>query len=211
MERSHLRVVRCRRRIPLSCCLLRALVNSALQEVFVLKNHAKLTTQRLVFLALMIALNVVLGRFSIQLVPEIRLSVLGFLPIALSAMLMGPFYGALTGAVGDVLNFLLFTHVYGGYFPGYTVTAALSGLWYGMVLYKKPLSWLRATLAIVPVIVVGEMGLNSVWTYILYSKSFWAKLPMRLLTNVVECPLKILLLMAMKPVLARVSKSGLRL
>lgn len=163
-----------------------------------------LSTRQLVLLALLVALNVVLGRFSIQLAPEVRLSVLGFLPIALAGMLMGPGYGALIGAVGDVLNFALFTHVYGPYFPGYTLTAALSGAWYGYMLHKRDITWPRAVLAIVPVILLGEMGLNSLWVYIQYSKSFWANLPTRLLTNLAECPVKILLLMGMNKLLSRI-------
>ena len=165
----------------------------------------------LVLLGLMVALNVVLGRLSIQFTPEVRISVLGFIPIALAGMLMGPLYGGLVGAAGDVLNYALFTHVYGGYFPGYTLTALISGLWYGVVLHGKKVSWVRAIVCIVPVIIIGEMGLNSVWTYMLYSKTFWAKLPLRLLTNVIECPIKIALLMGMSKLLERFPKSYLKL
>lgn len=176
------------------------------------KPSGMLSTQRLVLLGLMVALNVVLGRLSVQITPEIRVSVFGFLPIALSALLMGPFYGTLTGAAGDFVNFLLFTHAYGPYFPGYTLTAALSGLWYGVTLYgRKKLTWARAALCIVPVIIIGEMGLNSIWVYMMYSKTFWAKLPLRLLTNAVECPIKMLLLMGMTKALARIPKKQLNL
>ena len=175
------------------------------------KKRVYLSTKKLVFLGLMAALNVVLGRFSIQLSSEVRLSVLGFLPMAMAGMLLGPAYGALTGAIGDTLNFLLFTHVYGPYFPGYTITAALSGLWYGIVLHKKQLTWLRAVLSIVPVILLGEMLLNSVWVYIMYYKTFWVKLPMRLVTNVIEMPVKTLLLMGMGRLIARMPMSYLRL
>lgn len=171
----------------------------------------KLSTQKLVLLALMVALNVVLGRLSIQLSPEVRLSVFGFLPIALAGALLGPTYGALVGVAGDVLNYVLFTHVYGGYFPGYTITAALSGAWYGFVLYKKPVTWARACVCIVPVILLGEMFLNSIWVYIMYSKTFWAKLPLRLITNLIECPIKIALLMGMQRIMARIPKERLHL
>ena len=157
----------------------------------------RISVKALVLLGLMVALNVVLGRLSIQITPEVRISVFGFIPIALAGMLMGPLYGGLVGAAGDVVNYALFTHAYGGYFPGYTLTALLSGLWYGTVLHGKKVTWLRAALAIIPVIILGEMGLNSVWTYMLYSKTFWARLPLRLLTNVIECPIKIALLVGM--------------
>lgn len=171
----------------------------------------KNSTQRLVMLALLIALNVILGRLSIQLIPEVRLSVFGFIPIALAGTLMGPGAGAAAGAIGDILNYLLFTHAYGGYFPGYTLTAALSGLWYGYVLHRRNFSFSRCALTIVPVILLGEMLLNSLWVYIMYSKTFWANLPMRLVTNVVECPVKIFLLMGMGKLLHRVSPSQIKL
>ena len=58
---------------------------------------------------------------------------------------------------------------------------------------------------------VNSHGLNSVWTYMLYSKTFWAKLPLRLLTNVIECPIKIALLMGMTKLLERFPKSYLKL
>ena len=169
-----------------------------------------ISTRHLVMLALMVALNVVLGRLSIQITQEIRISVLGFIPIALSGWMMGPLYGALAGAAGDILNYLIYNHQYGPLFPGYTVVAALSGLWYGLTLYKKECGWLRAALCIVPVIVVGEMFLNSVWTYILYPGTFWVKLPMRLLVNAIECPVKIALLMGVMQLMKRMPKDLLR-
>lgn len=158
------------------------------------RGQPRLSTGRLVLLGMMIALNVLLGRFSIQVTGEIRVSVLGFLPIALSGMLMGPMYGAMTGAAGDIINYLLFTHVWGPYFPGYTLTALLSGAWYGLVLKGRKVTWLLAAIAIVPVILIGEMGLNSVWVWLMYRNTFWANLPMRLLTNAIECPIKMALL-----------------
>lgn len=172
------------------------------------KNEGRITTRKMVFLALMIAMNVVLGRLSIQFTQEIRISVVGFLPIAMAAYLMGPAYGAMAGALGDIVNYLLFTHAFGPYFPGYSITAALSGMWYGMVLFDKEINWKRAVLAIVPVIVIGEMGLNSVWVYVLYSKTFWVKLPLRLLTNALEAPLKILLLKGMAHMLDRIPRAN---
>ncbi|MGN0794528.1 MAG: folate family ECF transporter S component [Aristaeellaceae bacterium] len=170
-----------------------------------------ITTRQLVMLALMVALNVVLGRLSPQITKEIRFSVLGFIPIALSGWMMGPLYGLLTGAAGDILNYFLYNQQYGPLFPGYTLVAALSGLWYALVLYKKECSWLRAVLCIVPVIVVGEMFLNSVWTYILYPGTFWAKLPLRLLVNAIECPVKIALLMGVMQLMKRMPKELLKL
>ena len=170
-----------------------------------------ISTRQLVMLALMVALNVVLGRLSVQFTQEIRISVLGFIPIALSGWMMGPVYGALAGAAGDVVNYLMYNQQYGPLFPGYTVVAALSGLWYGLVLYRKECGWLRAVLCIAPVILVGEMFLNSVWTYIMYPGSFWVKLPMRLIVNVIECPIKIALLVGVLQLMKRMPKDLIKL
>ena len=177
------------------------------------KSWTHISTQRLVTLAMLVALSIVLGRFSIQFTPEIRLSIVGFLPIALAGALMGPMYGAMTGAMGDILNYLLFNHAAGAYFPGYTLTAMLSGWWYGVLLYRHPLeklSWKRIALCVIPISIVCEIGLNSLWTYLLYSKTFWAKLPLRVLTNAIECPLKMVLLMLMSRAVSRFPKSLLK-
>ncbi len=175
------------------------------------RPRSQLSTRKLVLLALMVALNVVLGRFSIQVTNEVRISVLGFIPIALSGMMMGPLFGALTGAAGDILNYVLFTHVYGGYFPGYTLTALLSGLWYGLILKDQKVKWWRAIIAIVPVILVGEIGLNSCWVYMMYRNTFWANLPLRLITNAIEAPIKTMLLMGMGGILSRIPKKYLNM
>lgn len=177
------------------------------------KSWAHISTQRLVTLAMLVALSIVLGRFSIQFTPEIRLSIVGFLPIAIAGALMGPVYGALTGAMGDILNYLLFNHAAGAYFPGYTLTALLSGWWYGVNLYRHPLnqlSWKRIALCVIPISIACEIGLNSLWTYLLYSKTFWAKLPLRVLTNAIECPLKMVLLLLMSRAVSRFPKSLLK-
>ncbi len=170
------------------------------------KGWYKLNTHRLVLLGLMVALNVILGRFSIQITNEVRISVLGFLPIALAGLLMGPMYGALTGAAGDVVNYMLFTHVYGGYFPGYTLTALISGAWYGLVLHGRRVDLKWCIIAIVPVILLCEIGLNSCWVYMMYRNTFWANLPLRLVTNAIEAPIKVALLMFMNRLMARFPK-----
>lgn len=41
----------------------------------------------------------------------------------------------------------------------------------------------------------------------MYSKTFWAKLPMRLVTNAIECPIKMALLMGMGQLPGRLPKT----
>jgi len=158
----------------------------------------EINTQQMCLMGLMIALHFVLGFFNLQVTPQLRISLLAFLPIAFIGMRMGPFYGALAGALGDIVNYLLITHVYGGYFPGYTVTAALSGMCYGVFLYRHTVDWKRAALCLVPCVFLFEMGLNTLWTYVTASWGYFiANLPWRVVTNVIEYPLKVLLLVGM--------------
>jgi ECF transporter S component (folate family) len=70
---------------------------------------------------------------------------LGFTAVALLAMLYGPLWAMLTAALGDLVGALLFPT--GAYFPGFTVTAALTGLIFGLFLYRRERAWLRAFLA----------------------------------------------------------------
>ncbi|MBQ2701057.1 MAG: folate family ECF transporter S component [Clostridia bacterium] len=171
----------------------------------------QINTRQMCLMGLMIALHFVFGFFNVQITPQLRISLLPFLPIAFIGMRMGPLYGALAGAMGDIINYLLITHVYGGYFPGYTLTAALSGLCYGLFLYRHEINWKRAMLCLLPAVFLFEMGLNTLWTYVTASWGYFiANLPWRIVTNVIEYPLKVLLLLGMGKLLKRIPEAYLR-
>lgn len=86
--------------------------------------------------AVMAALSVVLTRFAsvrvaIAGVEGVRLG-LGALPNMLAGVIIGPLYGALSGAVSDIIGFAL-SPLGGGYMPHFTLTAALAGAIPGFV------------------------------------------------------------------------------
>ena len=60
---------------------------------------------------------------------------LGFAAIAFCAMAYGPWWAALVSARWATFSAACFPH--GGIFPGFTLTAALTGLIFGLVLYKR--------------------------------------------------------------------------
>lgn len=180
------------------------------------KQDRHFSTNALVFIGLMVALNYVLSLFTIQVTSQIRISIINFVPAAMAGMLCGPVYGAIVGALGDILNWALRFSKWGPLNPGLTLTAALSGLWYGLVLYKKEkVNWPIAALAIVPVVVLGEMVCNTLWNLLWDSlfkgKAAWADIPMRLVTNVIEIPLKVLILMGITQIIHRIPKRYLKL
>ncbi len=104
----------------------------------------RITLGQLTVSALLIALDVVFTRVLAINTPLMKIG-LGFTAVAVSAMLYGPLWAALTAALGDLVGALLFPT--GAYFPGFTLTAALTGLIFGLFLYRREGKWLRSFLA----------------------------------------------------------------
>ena len=94
----------------------------------------KINTKMIVVSAMLIAIDVVFSRLLALNILIAKVG-LGFAAIAVCAMLYGPAWAALCAALGDLAGSLLFPT--GAYFPGFTVTAALTGLFFGLFLYKN--------------------------------------------------------------------------
>ena len=101
-------------------------------------------TKKLTVSALLLAADVILTRILAFNTPLMKIG-LGFAAVAISGMLYGPAWAALTAALGDLLGALMFPT--GAYYWGFTATAALTGLIFGLYLYRKEGKWLRAFLA----------------------------------------------------------------
>jgi len=120
----------------------------------------------------------------------IRLS-FGDMPIELAGILLGPIAGALTGIVADLAGFMMRST--GGFFPGFTLSAALTGLIPGLMFWrnkgKYPL-W-KVTVAIVAVNLIVSLGLNTLWLTIMYKKGFMILLPSRVIARAIIVPIDI--------------------
>ena len=93
---------------------------------------------RLVTMAFLIALEIVLTRFCSINTPILRIG-FGFLPVAMMGIMFGPLWAGIGYAVGDLLGMLIFPS--GAYFPGFTLTAFLTGLVFGFFLHGKEITW----------------------------------------------------------------------
>ncbi len=120
----------------------------------------------LVSLSMLTALQVVLSRFLSIETPFVKIGT-GFVPVMLAGSLFGPIGGLVVGGVSDLLGAILFP--FGAYFPGFTITAAFSGLVYGLMLGGKP-ALPRILLAYLITTVVVTLGFNTLFTAILYIK-----------------------------------------
>ena len=123
----------------------------------------------IITMALLIAIEVVLTRFLSFNTQFLRIG-FGFLPVAVMGMLYGPLWAGIGYAIGDVLGMLIFPS--GPYFPGFTLSAFLTGLVYGLLLYKKEVTWQRALIASLIISVFINLGLDTLWLSILYGKAY---------------------------------------
>ena len=79
----------------------------------------------------------------------------------------------------------------GAYFPGFTVTAAITGLVFGLLLYKK-INFPRIVIAVLSTQLVCGLLLNTLFISILYTKAFTALLTTRAIQFVVMSVVEII-------------------
>lgn len=149
-------------------------------------------TKKLVQLALLVALEVVLSRFLSINTPINKIG-FAFIPLALSGMLYGPLAGAAVGTVADLLGATLFPN--GPFFPGFTLTAALKGLVYGLCLRRdKGGRWASILGAVSFNAVVFSLGLNTVWIHMLYHSDIFLLLTSRIAQELFLIPIQTVVL-----------------
>lgn len=163
--------------------------------------------RQLVLCAMLLAMSVVLRRLSFYLTPSVKVT-FDYLPIAVSGLLAGPFACMLVGALSDFLGAILFPA--GAFFPGYTLTALLTGLVFGSGLYKaKPTIW-RVAIVRALIVVFLHIGLNTVWSSMFLGKAFLALIPTRALKSAIQYPVDVLLLYLLLNLAKRLhTKSGI--
>ena len=123
-----------------------------------------LNTKKLIVSAELLALDVVLTRLLAVNTPVMKIG-LGFAAVALCAVLYGPWWAALVAALGDLVGALLFPT--GAFFPGFTLTAACTGLIFGLCLYRrdKSLFW-PVFAAVLNVVLVSYLANTAMISYI---------------------------------------------
>lgn len=137
--------------------------------------------------ALMMALNIILGYFSINFSAYLRIG-FGFVTQPVVAMLFGPLAACMTGIVQDMVSMLL--NPTGAYLPAYTLSVGISGMFYGLILYQKPATFTRVLLAKMLVMLVGNILLNSIALAPTAGSGFIGILPARILKNILLLPIQ---------------------
>jgi len=164
------------------------------------KKPQLFSTRMLATLGALLALDIVLTRFLSITAWNIRIG-FGFVPVVLAAMLYGGLPAAILAALADFLGAILFP--VGPYFPGFTLTAFLTGLTFGLLLYKKQ-SLRNTVLSVAIVQFVLGLLLNTLWISILYHSPFMPLLATRVLQSLLLSVVQILTIRALSQIIAQV-------
>lgn len=139
------------------------------------------------FVGLLVSMEIIFTRFLSFQTPIIRIG-FGFIPIAFSAIMFGPVIGGLTAAFADVLGMMIFPK--GSFFPGFTLSAFLSGAIYGLFLYRKPVTLINVTISVLLITLIVDLGLNTLWLSMMMGKAYIALLIPRILKSLIMFPVQ---------------------
>ena len=157
------------------------------ENVFALSIEEFRSVRVVTFCGIMAALAIVLNYVaSINVGDYIRIGFSG-LPNQAVAYLFGPAVGSIFGGVLDVVKYFL--KPTGAFFPGFTISAALGGVIYGMILYRKKVTIVRVFLAQLTVKAFVNVCLNTIWLKILYNSAIVVILPERIISNLIMLPI----------------------
>ncbi len=168
-----------------------SVVNLRIKEKGVFLMEKKSATSRLVIMAFLIAMEIILTRFCSINTPILRIG-FGFLPVAMMGIMFGPVWAAAGYAIGDLLGMLIFPS--GAYFPGFTLTAFLTGLVFGLFLHNREITWKRVLPASLIIILGCNLILDTLWLSILMGDGFIALLPTRIFKCAVMLPIHLILI-----------------
>lgn len=167
-------------------------VFSLIHSQFADSLRALSRTRTITTVGLLLAIQMVLSSYGvIELTDSMKVS-LAHLALAPTAILFGPVAAGLQGGLSDLLGFLF--KPTGPYFPGFTLSAALLGVVYGMLLYKTKQTTWQIIAARLLVCFVINIGLNTLFLTMLYGPSRLATLPLRIVKNLMQLPIDCLLL-----------------
>ncbi len=182
------------------------------------------TTERIIricTLALLCAMQIVFARFlAIPIGTSLRFS-LSFIPVVIAARHYGIIGGMLVYGLGDLIGAIALPTT-GAYLPGFTVTAVISGLIFGIFLGKEctpfwskifPFDKKGITVIVLSVLsnqIICSLLLNSFWLSHYYSIPFMANLATRTLQVLIIGALQIIfMVLFLYRICAALKKAGI--
>ncbi len=137
--------------------------------------------------SMMIAINVILGYFTLNLSSYLRVG-FGFVTLPVVAVFFGPIPALISGMLQDLISFIL--KPTGGYLFTLTLNVGISGMIYGLMLYKKKITFLRVFFTKLLIIVVVNIVLNSIGLSATVGSGLIGILPSRIIKNIILLPIQ---------------------
>ena len=152
--------------------------------------------KKIVLTAVLLAMEIVLSRFLSIKTPLMKIS-FAFVPTCICAIWLGAKWTVLLNVLGDLIGATLFPT--GAYFVGYTISTAIAGLIYGLILYKDEKKiytnkqfLIRIIISVILVTCISNIGLNTLWISITTGKAFIILLGTRIIKEIIMIPIQII-------------------
>lgn len=163
--------------------------------------------KKIILTAIFLAMLIILSRFLSIKTPIMKIS-LAFIPTMLCATWLGPKWTVLLNVLGDVIGATLFPT--GAFFIGYTISTAIAGFIYGILLYKKEADsysnvnfTIRVIISVVLVTIIVNIGLNTLWTSIITGKAFKVLFITRVVNQLIMVPIHIFVILFIEKALRK--------
>lgn len=163
--------------------------------------------KKIIITAILLAMLIILSRFLSIKTPILKIS-FSFIPTMLCAIWLGAKWTILLNVLGDIIGATLFPT--GPYFIGYTISTAISGLIYGLLLYKKEENTftekqfiIRVIISVILVAIIVNMGLNTLWTSITSGKAFKVLFLTRIVKQLIMIPIHIIVIIFIERMLRK--------
>ncbi len=146
-------------------------------------KNTKFNAKSISVIGVLVAMEIILARFFTIHTWNLKIG-FSFVPIVMAAIFYGPLAAGFVAAIGDVISAVLFP--VGAFFPGFTVTAFLTGIVFGVFL-KKNTSVKNIICAVLIVQLAGSQFINTFWISFLYGSPFWPLFVTRIYQTVAMC------------------------
>lgn len=167
-------------------------------------NFKKLSTRDLCFMAMLVAITLMLSAISgyLRIGEAIKFNI-SFISVYVGAVLYGPIAGGVIAGMADVISFLI--NPTGAFIPVFTLMEFVNGALFGLFLYKNGEQQRKLAKVFLAALACTllQFCVNMFWrTYELssmYKSPFWAMFATRLPGNIVMIVCKVAIIMMLEP------------
>jgi len=168
----------------------------------------KISVQRLVTLSMLVAMALIVSKFSITVIPKQLVISFVFIINTVIGMIAGPIWAFITLAVIDVVDYL--SNGSPNFIIWWTLMEAIQGILYGWFFYGKNLSssrkkdWLYVTVATLVIMLFGTFIMTPLLIQIYFHVPFWTQYLAGRWIKIFEIPFRIVVTMVVLPALQKI-------